>query len=320
MPLVSVIVSAYNRPEMLRSSLQSLVNQTYTELEILVQDDSTNDECTRIVAALNDPRITYTHNRPSLGTLSNLRAGYRRATGKYVCTLNDDDLYTPTYLAAMVSALEAHPECCLAFSDHFIIDDLGTIDLHASDLNTARFGRDRLSAGVIQEPMKLALVDKSIPGMFAVYRCSEMDFADFPDESSSGYDFWLTYLAIRSGSSVFYSPQRLTSYRVHPGSQTMSFVDPQRRLRSLAYDLFTHTRLHQDSRLQRIWPALAERLASIRVSTGSAHLQLGQKGIARTQFREAMRLRPGLRPAIGLLMAALPGSLSKAILQAQANR
>src|ERR1700761_7366285 len=97
-PTVSVVVSAYNRPEMLSSALASLLAQTYTHLEIIVQDDSTTDDSQVAVEALADPRIRYTRNKPSLGTSANLRAGYRKCTGKYFCALNDDDLCHPDYI------------------------------------------------------------------------------------------------------------------------------------------------------------------------------------------------------------------------------
>jgi glycosyltransferase involved in cell wall biosynthesis len=141
MSLVSVIVSAFNRPEMLRAALNSVLAQTYKDIEIIVQDDSTISECSSVVATIDDPRIIYTHNQPSLGTIQNLLTGYRRASGDYVCTLNDDDLYLPEYLSTMVDGLERHPACCMAFSDHWIIDADGNVDHALSDKNSANFGR-----------------------------------------------------------------------------------------------------------------------------------------------------------------------------------
>ncbi|MBB5331662.1 glycosyltransferase family 2 protein [Tunturiibacter gelidoferens] len=319
LPTVSVVVSAYERPAMLRASLQSLLAQTYGQMEILVQDDSPSDLCAEVVEDLADPRILYTHHQPSLGTLANLRAGYRKAKGTYVATLNDDDLYEPQYLETMVRGLEQHPECCLAFADHNIIDGEGRVHVGASDRNSAGFGRDRLEPGVIDSPLELALVRKSVPGMFAVFRRELMDWSDFPDEANSGYDFWLTYLAVRTRRPVFYSDQRLTSYRTHEGSQTASFTDPDKRLRSLAYDLFMHRRFFEDERLRPVQDSIRERLAAILVSTGNAHLQMGQRNPARKAFRQALALAPSRRARAGLALAALPASISKAVLRARAG-
>lgn len=319
MPLVSVVVSAYERPAMLRAALDSLLSQTHTDLEILVQDDSPTESCEAVVNELQDGRIRYERNRPSLGTMANLRAGYRKATGKYVSTLNDDDLYDPVYLATMVAGLEDHPECSLAFADHWIIKDDGQVDTVATDHNSAAFGRNLLAAGVISDVVTPAFVHKSIPGMFAVYRSEWMDWSDFPDDVSSGYDFWLTYLAVRDGRPAFYSPQRLTSYRVHEGSQTHAFTDPEKRLRSLAYDLYMTTRMRDDGRLALVRTTLEERMASINVSMGNALLQTGNRAEAQRSFRVALQLCPGNRARVGLFLALLPSVISQRLLRARAG-
>jgi glycosyltransferase involved in cell wall biosynthesis len=319
LPVVSVVVSAYERPAMLKAALRSLLTQSYQRLEILVQDDSASDLCAAVVREMDDPRIQYAHNWPSLGTLANLRAGYRKATGTYVSTLNDDDLYEPGYVETMVQALEDHPECCLGFADHNIIDAEGIVDVEATKRNSAGFGRDQLQPGVIADALELSLVRKSVPGMFAVFRRDLMDWSDFPDEASSGYDFWLTYLAVRTGRPVFYAKQRLTSYRAHESSQTASFADPDKRLRSLSYDLFMHRRLLDDDRLRPVQNALRERVAGILISTGNAQLQLGQRGPAREAFRQAFALVPSNRARMGLVLAALPAVISRGMLRARAG-
>jgi hypothetical protein len=172
---------------------------------------------------------------------------------------------------------------------------------------------------VIDSPLELALVRKSVPGMFAVFRRELMDWSDFPDEASSGYDFWLTYLAVRTGRPVFYARERLTSYRAHGGSQTASFANPNKRLRSLGYDLFMHRRFFEDERLRPVRDAMRERVAAILVSTGNAHLQLGQRGPAREAFRQALAMAPSRRARVGLALAVLPAAISKTALRARAG-
>lgn len=318
-PLVSVIVSAYNRPEMLLAALNSIFAQSYQKLEIIIQDDSPEDGCQRVVEEFGDSRIRYTRNYPSLGTLRNLRCGYRRATGKYVCTLNDDDLYAEKYIETMVRALEDNPSCCLSCCDHFIFGEDGLVDTRETDVNSRRFGRDRLRPGVQEDSLRIALMMKSVPGMFAMYRATLMDFSDFPDEVSSGYDFWITYLAVRSGQPIFYSPERLTFYRVHPGSQTSSFTDPRHRFRSLQYDLFTHQRFLGDARLRSIHPAIVNHLAQVHLSMGSTMLRLRNRGSAVREFLSSLRLRFAMGPALGMILAMLPHAFAVRVMNSRAT-
>jgi glycosyltransferase involved in cell wall biosynthesis len=305
-PLVSVIISAYNRPVMLLTALRSVQNQSYTNIEILIQDDSTSNECERAIRDINDPRIQYIHNRPSLGTVGNLRAGYRKASGKYFCTLNDDDYYDPTYIATMIIPLETDPRYVLAFCDHWIVGENGEIKSDSTETNTSIFRRNLLEKGSVPDPLVSAILDKSVPGMFALFRRSAIDLEEFPDEVSSGYDYWLDYLAVRHGGSIYYNPQRLTYYRVHSGSQTSSFANPQKALHSHSYTEFMLTRFLADPRLTRIHSKLQGRLAEIRTGMGFNWLRLGERSRAASNLLSSCRTSPKLKPLAGLLLCIAP--------------
>src|SRR5271154_847534 len=174
-PLVSVIISAFNRPAMLLAAINSVQSQTYEQLEIIIQDDSTNGECQRVVLNLCDSRVRYIHNIPSLGTAANLRAGYRKSSGKYFSTLNDDDLYAPDYIEQMVERMEANPRLSLSFCDHYIINHEDDILTKETEQNTHTWNRDVLQDGIIEPAIELAIVHKSIPAMFAVFRREFID-------------------------------------------------------------------------------------------------------------------------------------------------
>ena len=316
-PLVSVVVSSYNRPAMLKSSLQSLLQQTHQHLEIIVQDDSTNEDCSLVISELADPRIIYTRNHPPLGTLRNLRAGYRKCTGKYFSTLNDDDAYGPGYIQTMIVAMEANPTCGVGFSDHYIITQDGKVDEAATTQNSIAFGRNLLQEGPVPEPFEVGMLTKSIPGMFAMFRREVMDLNDFPDDVSSGYDYWLTYLGLRTGCSIYYCPRKLTFYRVHAGSQTSSFTDPREGLRSLKYSEYMHKRFLADPRLRSIHPTLVSRLAEIHASMGFRLLRVNDRREALLRFAESCKTRLTVRAMCGLTLCAAPTFLVKKIFSAR---
>jgi glycosyltransferase involved in cell wall biosynthesis len=183
---------------MLNAALQSALSQTVRNLEVVVQDDSTDVSCEDLVSGIGDERIRYTHNRPPLGTGRNLIAGYRKCRGKYFFTVNDDDLYEPEYLELMLAAMEANLCYSVAFSYHLVVDEKGAVLEAETALNSARFGRAVLGYGSVPGPIRSGLIDKCVPGMFAVFRTGSVDLEDFPEEVSSAYDYWLTYLTLRS--------------------------------------------------------------------------------------------------------------------------
>jgi glycosyltransferase involved in cell wall biosynthesis len=306
-PLVSVVISAYNRPEMLTTALESVLNQSFSNLEVIVQDDSSEDGCEAVVSDIRDPRIRFTRNRPSLGTVANLRAGYRKCTGKYFATLNDDDFYAPDYLQTMVSILEANPILSLAFCDHYVVDSKCEILAAESDGFSQRSGRSRLNGGVVPDCFRAALVSTAVPGMFAVFRRSAINLDDFPDEVSSGYDFWMVYLGVRDGGPIYYHPERLTFYRIHEGSQTSSFHEPRKGLRAFEYTEFIYRRLLADRRLARIWPELRKQVSEMRARNGFGSLRLHQRRRALKRFFASMQMRPNRRALAGIALGLMPG-------------
>ncbi|CAM4275243.1 glycosyltransferase [Paenibacillus alkaliterrae] len=95
-PLVSVLIPAYNRPHYLELALQSVLNQTYKNIEIIVCDDSTNDEVQQMIQPYLETaanRIRYYKNESTLGLVMNFRKCFELSNGEYINYLLDDDLF-----------------------------------------------------------------------------------------------------------------------------------------------------------------------------------------------------------------------------------
>jgi GT2 family glycosyltransferase/tRNA A37 methylthiotransferase MiaB/Flp pilus assembly protein TadD len=106
LPLVSVIVPTYNRPDMLVATLQSILNQTYTNQEIIVVNDCGVDVAD-IVGWLNQQgNITYVKHDRNRGLAAARNTGLKLARGKYIAYLDDDDLFYPDHLETLVTFLE----------------------------------------------------------------------------------------------------------------------------------------------------------------------------------------------------------------------
>ena len=125
-PLVSVVIPAYN-PRYFRVALESALNQIYTNLEIIVCDDSPTTDIGEIVtkASAHDGRIRYIKNKERLGGYRNYQQCFDLATGEYIKFLNDDDLLHPECVERMVRCLNWHPDVTLVSSHRQIIDAQG---------------------------------------------------------------------------------------------------------------------------------------------------------------------------------------------------
>jgi glycosyltransferase involved in cell wall biosynthesis len=120
MALVSILIPAY-KARYLREAIVSALGQTLQDIEILVGDDTANADLASLVASFRDPRIHYFHHGFQKGTL-NFQALWRRASGKYVKWLCDDDILMPASVEVLSSALSVNPGSLLAFHDRVIID------------------------------------------------------------------------------------------------------------------------------------------------------------------------------------------------------
>lgn len=120
-PLVSVVVPVFNGERYLRESLDSILAQTYTELEVLVMDDASEDATPEIVASYGD-RVRHVRQERTHGIYGNANGGIALARGEYVAVYHADDVYLPELVERQVAWLEAHRGagavfCCDVFVD-----------------------------------------------------------------------------------------------------------------------------------------------------------------------------------------------------------
>ena len=112
-PLVSVIVPVFNGARFVREALDSILNQTYQPVEIIVVDDGSNDATAEVLDEFG-PRVRRVSQAHSGQSVARNR-GVELATGRYLAFLDADDLWPAEKLAAQVTILEEDPECDLLF-------------------------------------------------------------------------------------------------------------------------------------------------------------------------------------------------------------
>jgi len=251
-PLVSVVIPTYDRPDYLREALSSVVAQRYRNLEIIVQDNASPTDIEAVVAGFGDPRIRFVRNPENIGQFANFVTVFRRATGKYVACLSDDDIWEEEYLSTLVPRLEADPDLVVAFCDHSIIDGEGRIDEAETDANSRRWQRHALAEGAHRPFDEIALVYRSIcSASAAVFRRDAVDWHAIPKEVGLGFDLYLSYLAARTGRGAWYSRRRLVRYRVHGGSMTNAVKALNRRVQGATDAMFYWNEFLNDPRVAR---------------------------------------------------------------------
>ena len=110
--LVSVIIPCYNAEKYLRESVESIINQSYPNLEIICIDDCSTDSTLAILEELasRDARVKVLHNSRNMKIASSLNRGLEYSTGEYIARMDADDIALPKRIEKQVDYLEKNKE------------------------------------------------------------------------------------------------------------------------------------------------------------------------------------------------------------------
>ncbi|NJO24858.1 MAG: glycosyltransferase [Bacteroidia bacterium] len=128
MPVVSVIMTVYNRKRYLAEAIESVLAQTYKNFELLLWDDGSTDDSLKVAKTytMKDDRIQVFAGQHQ-GRVRSLKAAHAAARGQYLAWVDSDDRLAPTALAETVEVLEINPKVGLVYTDYQVIDAVGQV-------------------------------------------------------------------------------------------------------------------------------------------------------------------------------------------------
>jgi glycosyltransferase involved in cell wall biosynthesis len=128
-PFVSVIMAAYNAEKHISASIESVLNQSYANFELLIVNDGSTDKTQSIVEKFckRDSRIKLINNDKNFFVIKSRNIGIEKAKGKYIAILDSDDLALPNRLEKQIKFLENNSEVFLIGSSAHIIDETNKI-------------------------------------------------------------------------------------------------------------------------------------------------------------------------------------------------
>jgi glycosyltransferase involved in cell wall biosynthesis len=245
LPKVSVLIPAYNRPHLLELALQSALHQTYQHIEIIIGDDSTNNEVQEIVKPYLEEydNLIYYKNEKNLA-LANFYKLYDKATGTYINYLMDDDLFHIEKIEKMVNYFEAYPDATIVTSYRDLIDADGkklpplsyTRKLFEEDtvIDGKAFGSFMLkdNFNYIGEPTT------------AMFRKSDVKkYGEFNNIEYAFYNDLATWISLMSKGKVIYIASPLSYFRQHEGQN-------QKNPTVMVYKIVEMINLIQDTRVE----------------------------------------------------------------------
>jgi glycosyltransferase involved in cell wall biosynthesis len=125
LPLVSVIIPTYNRSELLRVAVESVLAQTYANIEVIVVNDGSTDDTATVMEQWAD-RVIY-FEQTNQGVAATRNKGLRAASGEYITFLDDDDFVLPTKTERQVRVLASRPQVGLVHCRYYYADEDGNL-------------------------------------------------------------------------------------------------------------------------------------------------------------------------------------------------
>ena len=119
--LVSIIMPSYNTEQYIAETIQSVINQTYQNWELIIVDDCSTDNTDTVVGKIKDSRIRYLKNEKNSGAAVSRNKALREANGRWVAFLDSDDLWKPEKLEKQISFM-MKKKCYFSYTNYEEID------------------------------------------------------------------------------------------------------------------------------------------------------------------------------------------------------
>lgn len=305
-PRVSIVMPCYNAAAFLREALTSVVEQSFTDWELLLVDDGSTDDPASIVREFQDPRIIYIRTEGSGGPSRPRNLAIGRARGTHVFFLDADDAMRPGKLAAQMALFAAEPDLGLVFTNFRVIDPQGAVTDTDFLARYATFKSLRLEAlspsgrfertAFVRALMRANFVGTSSVGV----RRDVLAVVGGFDEnlvSSEDLDLWLR---IARDYDFGFVDMIGHSYRKHPGSLMHEFDTRHPRARIVV--LNRHLSLVDDIATIR---AVHRRLAANHVSLGYIHEVRGEFAVAARYYLASLRHATSRDGVFGAIKCAI---------------
>lgn len=316
MKLVSVIIPAYNVESYIAATVQSVLDQTYPEIEVLIVDDGSCDRTVEVCEQIGDARIKIL-TQSNRGAAGARNTGIRHIQGEYVAFLDADDLWLPEKLETQIQHLESNPSVGISFSYSSFIDADGeplgiyqTAKLRDFSLKEV-LCRNPIGNG--STPVLRRQVLENIKFEADLYGQIEEFYFDESLSPSEDTELWFR-IFVQTNWEIQGIPEALTLYRIYSQGTSANLDKKQRSWEKLIDKIHTYApelapQLKDPANAYHL-RYLTRRAVSLR--DGSTAVKFVNQAISTYWqiFLEEPR-RTGLTLAAAYLLNFLPSSLYK---------
>jgi len=199
-PKISVLMPVYNCEEFVEDAIVSILNQTFTDFELIIIDDASTDDTVSLIKNFTDSRIKFIEKTTNSGHTNSLIEALNNAKGEYIARMDGDDISFSERFEKQVQFLDTHPNVVLCGSAHVVL------------------GKDKtVVRPETHEDIKIALLQKNCfthPTVMlrnSVLKANNLNY-DQNFSVTQDYDFWVRLISFGELHNL---PDTLLKYRIH---------------------------------------------------------------------------------------------------------
>ena len=257
MPKVSVCMAAYNHEKYVGQAIQSVLDQTYPDWELIITDDASPDRTAEIIQQFSDPRIHFFRAEQNQGIAATTANCIRQSQGEYISILNSDDVFLPAKLEKQVQLLNERPEVGAVFSHTWFINRDG------GDYNKLNIGFYSNKRNIFNKPNRSryewlnyffyhhnTLCDPSVMARREIYTKIAPPDPRFP--IAGDFNRWVrTCLRYE----IYIIPEVLLKFRIHGKNASGNWMGPRPKIDwELNLILRNYLEINDPEQLRRIFP------------------------------------------------------------------
>ena len=233
--LISVVIPAYNRENTIERAIESVLCQTYPNLEIIVVDDASTDKTKNKVKQIKNKRVSYLSHKINQGASAARNTGIKKARGKYIAFLDSDDQWLAKKLEKQITILEKNPDCSVSYCRYYIVKEKKKkisvwpeIKKYHGELDRQLLSGNFITTSSIL--LKKKILQKS--GLF--------------DEKLPAYQDWEFFLRLsKSVNFAFVDEPLLNQYQ---DEKNRISTDREKRIQAVRYILKKHSKMIKKNR------------------------------------------------------------------------
>jgi glycosyltransferase involved in cell wall biosynthesis len=285
-PKVSVCIPNYNYDRFIGQAIQSVLDQTFADFELIIVDDCSTDNSVPVIKSFSDERVKFYQNEKNIGRVKNINKCLSLASGEYVTLLPSDDIYLPTSLEKRVEILDSNPAVGLVYSSAGVIDEDGVVIKEYCP-----YSQDYIRKG--EEEFKRLIFANHISVLTAMVRRECYTSLGVFNEAVTGGADWEMWLRISLNNyDIAFITEVLAYDRMHSGNvSTYHFLTNLRGMNTyrVVKTVFSNL-LPEKKHLSYLEPEVVKALARSMLASASGNLVKGQSSLARRNIGLAIAM------------------------------